>query len=104
MPMRELDMPSYPGLNAQAAALWRKWLELYEPMFYSFTYNTRVGQGLDPGPSATPELREIWRQVTTKRIDVVAYRPGETWIIEVEPRPGMRTLGQLVGYVHLAPK
>lgn len=104
MPLRQIDYPSYPGLNTQAAILWRRWLALYEPAFEDFEYNVRVGQGLDPGPGATDALREMWRQVTTKRVDVVAHRLNESWIIEVEPRPGLRTLGQLTGYLHLGPK
>ena len=104
MPLREVDYPNYPGLNPQAADLWRTWLRLYEPAFENFQYNVRVGQGLDPGPGATDALREMWRQVTTKRVDVVAHRLNESWIIEIEPRPGLRTLGQLTGYAHLGPK
>lgn len=100
----ESKMASYPGLNEVATALWRKWLELYEDRFDSFEYNVRVGQGLDPGPSATPEMREMWRMVTTKRIDVVAERENQTWVIEIEERPGLRTFGQVLGYLDLLPK
>lgn len=104
--MLESDMPAghFEGLNAQAIELWRQWLRLYQDKFQSFAYNVRVGQGLDPGPNATPEMARMWKMVTTKRIDVVAERLGETWIIEIEPRPGARTLGQLVLYMDLYPK
>jgi len=100
----ELDFASYPGLNTEASALWRQFLTYYGDQFYSYSYNVRVGRGLDPGPSATPEMRAQWRAVTTKRVDVVAEKLGQTWVIEVEPRPGLRTFGQVVGYVSLLPK
>ena len=104
MPVGESRLLRYEGLNDQAAALWRQWLALYEDQFASFAYNVRVGQGLNPGPSATDQMREYWRLVTTKRIDVVAQRAGQTWVIEIEPRPGLRTFGQVQGYMHLLPK
>jgi hypothetical protein len=102
----ESDYPAnhYDGLNAQAIALWQQFLRLYQDQFDSFSYNVRVGQGLDPGPGASEAMRKMWYSVTTKRIDVVATRQNQTWVIEIEPRPGMRTLGQLVGYMSLLPK
>jgi len=104
--MRESDYPNnhFDGLNDIAIALYRQWLQLYQDKFTSFQYNVRVGQGLDPGPNASDSMRAMWKSVTTKRIDVVAERPGETWVIEIEPRPGARTLGQVVLYMDLLPK
>lgn len=104
--MLESDFPDnhFEGLNAPAIDLWRKWLRLYQDKFQGFEYNVRVGQGLDPGPNATDEMRRMWKMLTTKRIDVVAARQNQTWVIEIEPRPGMRTLGQLVGYMGLIGK
>ena len=104
MPTGEDQKARYEGLNDQAAALWRQWLKLYQEQFAGFTYNVRVGRGLDPGPNASEEIRKMWHAVTTKRIDVVAHRLDQTWVIEIEPRPGLRTLGQVVGYVHLLPQ
>src|ERR1700758_799986 len=104
MPAGEHLKTRFDGLNDQAAELWVRWLKLYEDQFASFNYNVRVGRGLDPGPSATPAMREQWRAVTTKRIDVVGERAGQTWVIEIEPRPGLRTLGQIQGYLHLLPQ
>lgn len=104
--MLESDYPSnhYEGLNAIAITLWQQWLRLYQDQFESFTYNVHVGQGLDPGPNASDAMRAMWKAVTTKRIDVVAQRQNQTWVIEIEPRPGARTLGQVVLYMSLLPK
>jgi hypothetical protein len=100
----EINKASYPGLIPQAADLWRKFLALYADKFQTFEYNVRVGQGLDPGPGQSDAMRAMWKAVTTKRIDVVANRENQTWVIEIEERPGMRTLGQLVGYMGMLPK
>lgn len=96
--------PWYDGLNQQSADLWRKFLELYEDRFDSFAYNVRVGRGIDPGPSVTEEMRRMWYAVTTKRIDVVAERENQTWVIEIEDRPGARTFGQVALYMYLLPQ
>lgn len=94
----------YEGLNEPSTELWRKWLELYEDRFDSFEYNVRVGRGLDPGPNASEEMKRMWYMVTTKRVDVVAERENQTWVIEIEERPGLRTLGQVQGYLYLLPQ
>lgn len=100
----EEKRPSYEGLNDLSADLWRKFLALYADRFDSFEYNVRVGRGLDPGPSVSEEMRRMWFAVTTKRIDVVAERENQTWVIEIEDRPGARTFGQVNLYMQLLPK
>jgi len=101
--MLESDKPWYEGMNDEAASLWRKFLRLYQTDFESFSYNVRIGQGLDPGPSASDATRAQWKALTSKRADVVATRAGQTWAIEVEPRVTARTVGQVVTYRHLLP-
>jgi hypothetical protein len=103
MPISEVDRPSYPGLNSQAIALWRQWLKYYETSFESFEYNVRVGQGIAPLASLTDEEKALWKKLTQKRVDVVAHRANQTWILEIQERADLRTLGQLVGYRHLVP-
>ena len=100
----EKNKPWYAGLNEQSIVLWRKFLELYEDRYDSFEYNVRVGRGIDPGPGVSKEMRDMWYAVTTKRLDVVANREDQTWVIEIEERPGARTFGQVLLYLHLLPQ
>lgn len=93
----ELDRPTYPGLNPSATALWRIWLKYYETSFESFQYNVRVGQGIHPLASLTDAEKDLWKKLTQKRVDVVAERVNQTWILEIQERADLRTLGQLVG-------
>jgi hypothetical protein len=100
----------YPGLIPREADLWRLWLREHEAEWDSFEYDVHVGQGTrvpPPPPGADDELartmREQFRRATQLKIDVVGRRKGETWIFEVEERPGRRALGQLVSYEHLLP-
>jgi hypothetical protein len=101
--MKEADYPHYPGLNAQAGELWREFLSIYDTSFTSYMYNVRIGQGLRAPASATAAEAALWKSMTQKRIDVVASRKGQTWIVEVDERPGARTFGQLQLYKHMAP-
>lgn len=100
----ELDRPGYPGLNPQSTDLWRTWLKYYETSFESFDYNVRVGQGIAPLASLSDEEKALWKQLTQKRVDVIAHRANQTWILEIQERADLRTLGQLVGYKHLVPE
>ncbi len=101
-PIREVDRPTYPGLNFVSTQLWREWLLIYESAFQRFEYNVRIGQGLRAPAGATEAEAKMWKYLTQKRIDVVAFRPGQTWIIEIEERPGARTYGQLNLYFLMA--
>jgi len=104
IPASQLDTTNYPGLNAQSIALWQQWLKLYEPRFTSYEYNVRVGQGILAPAYLTQAEKDLWKKLTQKRIDVVAERPGQTWIIEIMERPGLAAVGQLIGYQHLYAK
>jgi hypothetical protein len=101
----------YPGLIPREAALWRAWLREHEADWDSFEYDVHVGEGVRvPAPPAGQDdelgrtMRETYRRATQLKIDVVGQRKGETWIFEVEERPGRRALGQLVSYDILLPK
>jgi hypothetical protein len=111
MPAGEQFKRNYPGLIPEAAAVWRRWLVDHELEFLSFEYNVRVGEGVRPSSASLTgdealdaKMREWFRQLTQKRIDVVAHRPKEIWIIEIAVRPGPRELGQLLLYEELLGK
>lgn len=111
MPAGEQFRHHYPGLIPEAVALWRRWLKDHELEFLEFEYNVRCGEGLIVPPeqlTGDPErdraLREQWRALTQKRIDVVGHRLGEDWVLEIDVRPSTRALGQLVLYEQLYAK
>lgn len=98
----QLQMASYPGLLTASEDLWRKFLTYYENEFSVYDYNVRVGQGITPAAYLTDAEKTMWKQLTQKRIDVVAERWDQTWIFEIAERPGLREHGQLMGYGYLA--
>lgn len=111
MPIGEQFRKHFPGLIPIEAQLWRIWLQSHESDFDSFEYNVFVGKGVTVAPHVLEadtelerKLREQFRQATQKKIDVVGMRGNETWIFEVEERPGTRALGQLLTYSTLLPQ
>lgn len=102
--LAEVNKPNFAGLNAQSIALWRIWLKYYEADFSSFDYNVRVGQGIQPPAYLTDQEKALWKALTQKRIDVVAHRYDSDWIIEIMERPGLATVGQIIGYNSLGRK
>lgn len=98
----ERDYATFPGLNSSSIDLWRQFLKLYEDRFYRFEYDVHVGEGIRPPANFSDIEKAQWKRLTQKRIDVVAQAPGATWIIEIMERPGLATLGQILGYLHFA--
>lgn len=98
----EIDKPYYEGLNVSSVELWRAWLRLYQDQFTNYRYNVRVGQGIVAPAYLSDVEKAQWKALTQKRIDVVADHIDEHWIIEIVERPGLASVGQLIGYLHLA--
>jgi hypothetical protein len=111
VPLGEQFRPKFPGLIKIETTLWRTWLVEHEGDFLEFSYNVHVGEGLTPParPLSGDEeidrkMREAYKLWTQRKIDVVGLRADETWIFEIEERPGTRALGQLMMYQVLLPK
>lgn len=102
--MKEIDRPKYDNLSEISAYLWRRFLALYEHEFLSFEYNVHVGEGIQPEASMTDKEKAEWKARTQKRMDVLARRYTETWVIEIAERPGLGALGQVQGYAFFADK
>lgn len=101
----------YPGLIPIEATLWRVWLRENEQDFDGFVYNVHVGAGVAAEASALDQLPDVranveraWRLGTQRKIDAVGRRGAETWVFEIEERPGARALGQLMLYETLLPE
>lgn len=91
----------YPGLLPREILVWRNWLKLHEREFDRFEYNVRVGKGVDPGESWPDEMRKMAIEISQKRIDAVVWKGPKPTIVEVEDRPGLSGIGQLIGYAAL---
>ncbi len=91
-------LPKYPHLVGSDIPIWDSWIRTHGHYFQGFDYDVHVGQGLEPDKDHSFQLQEMWVSLTQKRIDVVGYRPGEVWLIEVKDRPTTAAVGQALSY------
>ena len=85
--MREVDMP-----------LWNRFLDRYGDQFTEFEYDVRVGPASGAARGMDPQTVAVFEALSRLRIDAVAHRPGEVWVLEVSPHAGISKVGQCLGY------
>jgi len=91
----------YPHMLDEDRPVWEKFLVQNIELFEKVYYDVRVGGVIPPIEYGDEKSRRMFYEVTAKRIDVLAERRDEVWIIEVANRPGLRAMGQLMTYVTL---
>ena len=79
-------------------AIWLRYLIQGGAILAPFTYDIRVGDGVDMGPDATGFEVRTAHALTTKRIDAIGRRGSTIVIIEVKQRAGLGAIGQVLGY------
>lgn len=93
---------NYPHMARRDRDLWESYLRQYAQDWFGFAYDVALG-GLDiEDPDATDAQRLGWRYSTAEKIDVVANRGDEHWLIEVKPNARLSSMGQVLGYLVLA--
>src|SRR3972149_3913505 len=81
--------------------LWHDYLYQHANAFLRFYYNVRVG-GPDVSKIEGDEtIKRMWDLSTAKRIDVIAEKENEIWIIEVASSPYLRAVGQCLSSLFL---
>ncbi len=91
----------YPHMMKQEIITWKKFLKIYGHNFAKYRYDVHVGKGVGRIPGFTTILQDMAVRLTQKRIDVVAARGAETYIIEIKDRASMAAIGQLLTYREL---
>jgi len=80
-------------------AIWERFLAHYEDEFEEYRYDVLVGPRVDLSEVELEEpLRELAERLLAIRIDVVARRGHEHWLVEVKPEAGLSALGQILAY------
>ena len=84
----------YPHLAAKELPIWERFMEFYPDFAERADYDITCGD--KPAvPPGTPEHTERdWNYLNAWKIDVVAYRGGVTYVIEVRPRAGLGAIGE----------
>ena len=92
----------WAGTPAQMLAadipIWKRFQEKFASVFDRFYFNVKVG-----GPDwelikADPAIAQMWWELKAKKIDVLAEKKDEIWIIEVSKEAGIRAVGQILTY------
>ena len=91
----------YPHLLGEDSIIWDRFIALYPDRFDTVDYDVHVGSGISPTPETPIADSQQWRNLTRKRIDVIAWKNDSPTIIEVKRRVGLDTLGQILGYKFL---
>jgi hypothetical protein len=95
----EAQFGPFVGLLPRERRIWARFLASGQGLGLApFTYNVRVGRGLELGPGFTEEERQIAWLETAKRIDIVSKHLERPTLIEVKHRAGLSSVGQLLGY------
>ncbi len=97
----QADRLRFPGMQLREILIWKNWLYANSTRFDAYSYNVRLGSGVDPGPSYPDSSRRMWIANSMKRVDAVAVKGDHVTIIEVEENPGLGAFGQLDGYITL---
>lgn len=91
----------YPHMLPADVRLWERWLDKHGDFFTSVQYDVHVGGDVERLPHWSDKFTTEASWLAAKRIDVVGYKPGEIWLIEVKPEAGTAAIGQLVSYLIL---
>lgn len=91
----------YPHMKPRDVAIWERFLTAFPDAYDECEYDVLVGSPPPFDPTVNDitggEISDLYK----KKIDVVAYKKGETDIIEIKPNAGAAALGQVLGYVAL---
>ena len=94
----ERQFGPFVHMGAADKAIWVRYLMQGGAAYAPFSYDLRVGHGVE-APRGTGIIgTKAAYALTTKRIDVVCYRGNTVRIIEVKQRAGLSAIGQLIGY------
>lgn len=88
----------YPHMLPADVRIWERFIKRHGHEFAGFEYDVHVGGRVEKVSGWTNETFRMASSLTSKRIDAVGFKAGETWIIEVKPEAGVTSVGQLVTY------
>lgn len=94
-------LASYPRLRPEDVIVWEKFIRMFPTKPWVIDYDVKVGLGRLPRETLETKYQKDWRDLTRKRIDVVAWATSDIFLIEVKPHAGLSAFGQALGYSEL---
>jgi len=91
----------YPHIKPEDVAIWERFIDKFPDSYVSCQYDVPVGSEPEDIAKVHEELGgESWK-LNQKKIDVVAFAPNQINIIELKPRAGAASIGQVKNYKRL---
>ena len=90
-----------PHLSRPDLELWLLFREAHASKFLQFYFDVRVGDPLQCPQDFEPNLTRMVEQLSRRRIDVVAEKENEWWLIELRPNAGPGAIGSALTYKFL---
>lgn len=91
----------YPHMGPEDKAIWERFIDANPSAFDFVAYDVPVGEVPPFDTTVNPQTGGDDARLYKKKIDVVAWKGEVCFIIELKPKAGMSTLGQVKGYVTL---
>lgn len=88
----------YPHMLKEDAKVWTRFLIANPNAFERVWYDVHVGSSPDMSRSSPEFLQNLADAIYRKRIDVIALKDGNYFIIEIKPVADMTALGQALTY------
>lgn len=92
------DCGRRPHLVGADAILWDAFVKSKLNRYELFAFDVRVGRGQSPLGGESAQMLAMWKALTQKRIDVVAWDKASVDIYEVKLYAGLGALGQVMSY------
>lgn len=94
-----MQMIDYPHLSYSESLIWSEFIQHNPKAFDLVSYDVTVGVTPEmPRGPATANDRRMIRQSYSKRVDVVAIKARQIYVIEIKPRAGYTAFGQALIY------
>lgn len=93
-----LPLAKYPHLLGSDVPIWQRFIVSDLNIYDSFDYDVHVGQGQETPDDLDPTMREMFKALTQRRIDVVGWRGDFPSLIEVKKYAGVSAIGQILCY------
>lgn len=93
---------NYPHLSKLDRAVWTRFLQAHAQDFSGFAYDVALGGQIIEGLGLDEPTLLGWQYNTACKVDVVAYKDEEIWIIEVKPEAYVSAFGAALAYTMLA--
>ena len=94
-------LSKYPHMKPEDVAIWERFLLDYPEYFDTVDYDVSVGVGRMPNELTGDNVEKGWKDLTSKKIDVVGYKNNTITLIEVKPNARANALGQIWMYDEL---